>query len=244
VAETRGELLGSPGEPARVESLGLDGGLLTTLRVAGSTDGYGARAFLLSGSLEWLLPLLPGGPSPRARQALSRLRPGRRLAVLHRVLRPAALPPGLGPAALILDAAARPDDAVLLEIQAARHDARKGAAAPADGLKLASAWTLADDGVAGQAAAVARLEAALAGALPFLERHLVHAAGPFLVPHLLHCAEPAVGVAGLPVRSPWKNLLLCGREVVPGLGFEGELYAGLQAAAQVAALLGVKGKPR
>jgi FAD dependent oxidoreductase len=244
VAETRGELLGGPGEPAKVEALGLDGGRLTTLRVAGSTDAFAARAFLLAAPLEWLAALVPGGVSPRAQKALARVRPGRRLAALHRVVRPAALPPGLGSAALVMLPGAPPDQAVLLEIQPARHDARKGAAAPADGARLVSAWTLAGDGEAGAAAAVARLGAALEVALPYLDRHLLHGSGPVLAPHLLVAADPAAGVAGLPVRSPWKNLLLCGREVVPGLGMEGELYAGLQAAAQAAALLGVRGKPR
>lgn len=244
VAETRGELLGSPAEPARVESLGLDGKRLATLRVAGSTDGYGARAFLLSAPLAWLLPLLPGDASPRARKAVERLRPGRRLAALHRVVRPAALPPGLGSAALILGADARPDDVVLVEVLPARRDLRKGAAPPGEEARLISAWTLAGAGDAGAAAAVARLEAALAEAVPFLASHLIHAASPILSPHLFEVDAPAVGVAGLAAHGPWENLLLCGREVVPGLGVEGELYAGLQAAIQVEALLGAKEKPR
>jgi hypothetical protein len=42
------------------------------------------------------------------------------------------------------------------------------------------------------------------------------------------------------VRGPWKNLFFAGREVIPGLGVEGEFYAGIQAAAHVAALLGRK----
>jgi phytoene dehydrogenase-like protein len=244
VAETRGQLLGSPAEPARVEALGLEGGRLTTLRVGGSTDVHGARAFILSAPLTWLLPLLPDGASPRAQKALARVRPGRRLAALHRVVRPAAQPPGLGSAALVLGPEARADEATLIEVVPARHDPRKGAAPPPDGARLVSAWTLAGAGEAGAASAVARLEAALAEAVPFLDRHLLHAAGPLLSPHLFEVEAPAVGVAGLAVQSPWKNLLLCGREVVPGLGLEGELYAGLQAATQVAALLGAKEKPR
>lgn len=244
VAETRGELLGGPGEPARVESIGLDGGRLASLRVAGSTDGFAARAFLLAAPLSWLTPLLPGGVPPRAARILGRLRPGRRLASLHRVVHAAALPPGLGTAALVLPEGTGPGEAVLLEITPARHDPRKGAAPPVEGAQLVSAWALAGEEAQGAGAALGRLEAALASALPYLERHLIHAAPPALVPHLLACDEPAAGVAGLPVRSPWKNLLLCGREVVPGLGMEGELYAGLQAAAQAMALLGVKGKPR
>ncbi len=244
VAETRGELLGTPEAPARVESLGLDGGRLASLRVAGSTDGFGARAFLLAAPLAWLGPLLPGGVPPRAQKALDRLRPGRRLAALHRVVRPAAIPPGLGPAALVLGGGAAAEEAVLLEVQPARHDARKGAAPPAEGARLVSAWTMAGDGEAGAAAALARLDAALEEVLPYLGSHLLHAPAPALLPWQLTCQDPAVGVAGLRVRSPWKNLLLCGREVVPGLGLEGELYAGLQAAAQAAALLGAKGRPR
>jgi hypothetical protein len=42
------------------------------------------------------------------------------------------------------------------------------------------------------------------------------------------------------VRGPWKNLFFAGREVLPGLGIEGEFYAGIQAAGHIAALLGAK----
>jgi hypothetical protein len=244
VAEARGDLLGSPAEPAHVESIGLEGGRLASLRVAGSTDGFAARAFLLAGPLSRLLPLVGEPPSPRAAKVLARLRPGRRLAALHRVVRPAALPPGLGSAALVVPIDARPGEVVLLEIQPARHDARQGAAAPAEGLRLVSAWTVAEDGEDGAQGAAARLQGALDEALPFLTEHLVHAPGLVLSPHLHAVQDPAAGIAGLPVRGPWKNLLLCGREVVPGLGVEGELYASLQAAAQAAALLGVKNRPR
>lgn len=47
------------------------------------------------------------------------------------------------------------------------------------------------------------------------------------------CGFPIVGSFGLtalPVRTPVKNLLLASREVVPGLGLEGELIAALSAA--------------
>jgi hypothetical protein len=84
------------------------------------------------------------------------------------------------------------------------------------------------------------MEAALSALLPFTARHLVHRAAPEPAPHLMAFDEPALGVAGRRTRSPWKNLFLGGREVVPGLGLEGELHAGLQAAAQAAALLRVK----
>ncbi|MBK9518893.1 MAG: NAD(P)-binding protein [Anaeromyxobacter sp.] len=245
VVESRGEVLGSAAEPVRLESLGLEGGRLTTVRLAGSTDAYLARAYVLAAPVGWLLPLLPAAPPARAQRALARVRPGRRLAGLHLVVRPAALPPGLGPAALLLSAAGGPDEAVLVEVAAARREGKAvGPGHPPEAERLVSLWTLAEAGQAPDPAATARLEAALAEVLPFHQRHLVHRAGPLLSPHLLAVDEPALGVAGLPVRSPWKNLLLGSREVVPGLGHEGELYAGLQAAVQVAALLGAKDRPR
>jgi phytoene dehydrogenase-like protein len=244
VTEARGELLGSAAEPARPESIGLEGGRLATLRLAGAGDGYAARAFLLAGPVDGLLRLVAEPPASRAVKALARLRAGRRLASLHRVVRAEALPPGLGTAALRLGADAAPGQAVLLEVLPARPDQRKGAPPAAEGLRLVSAWTVADDGQAGADQAEARLEAALLEALPFPAGHLIHAAGLHLAPHLYVHDVPAAGVGGLPVQGPWKNLVLCGRQVIPGLGLEGELSAAQQAAERTTSLLGVKNKPR
>ncbi|HET9553893.1 MAG TPA: NAD(P)-binding protein [Anaeromyxobacteraceae bacterium] len=243
VAETRGQVIGSAAEPARIESIALDGNRLGAVRLHGSPDAYVARAFVLGGPARSLVPLLPPeAVRGRVAEALARITPGRRLASRHLVLGPAAIPPGLGPAALVL-ADGAPDDAVLVEVAAARREPRKGHAEPAAGERLVSAWTLAPaDGDA--AAALARLDAAIAEAVPFHERHVVHAAAATVVPHLVRVDEPALGVAGLPVRGLWKNLFLASREVVPGLGLEGELYAGLQAAVHAATLLGAKDKPR
>ena len=47
-------------------------------------------------------------------------------------------------------------------------------------------------------------------------------------------------MTGLPCRSPYKNLVFAGREVVPGLGLEGEFHAGVQAAAAAQEILGKK----
>ncbi len=243
VAETRGVVLGTAAEPARVESIAVEGGRLGAVRVAGSPDAYLARAFVLAAPLRWLTGLLGGDAPQRAAKLLGRVRPGRGLVARHLVVRPAALPPALGPAVLVLGEGTPPDEAVLVEVAAARHESRKGHAEPTAGERLVSAWTLAPAG-ADLPGARSRLDAALAEALPFHERHLVHSVSPAPVPHLVTVDQPALGVCGLPVKTPWKNLLLASREVVPGLGQEGELYAGLQAAAHAVALLGGKEKPR
>ncbi|MDH5493485.1 MAG: hypothetical protein OEY14_16140, partial [Myxococcales bacterium] len=45
-----------------------------------------------------------------------------------------------------------------------------------------------------------------------------------------HPVRGALGVCAMPVRMPIRRLLLCGRQVVPGLGMEGRLLAAWSAA--------------
>lgn len=78
--------------------------------------------------------------------------------------------------------------------------------------------------------------------MPFTRGHLLLASIPYLhaepirgnwvVPHPLSQieAKQLLGVEGLHQRTPIKNLILASREVLPGLGVEGELLAGIRAA--------------
>jgi hypothetical protein len=101
-----------------------------------------------------------------------------------------------------------------------------------------------------------RIRTALATAIPFFDRHVVFESIPSLVAAgegepFRDAADPlyaplegsALGVSGLPVQGPYKNLVLANRSVLPGLGIEGEIYAGIQAAAHAAAALGFKDRP-
>jgi phytoene dehydrogenase-like protein len=65
---------------------------------------------------------------------------------------------------------------------------------------------------------------------PYL--HASGVRGSRLMPHpLLRLDEGALlGVTGLPIRAPAKHLFLASREVLPGLGLEGEIMAGMRAA--------------
>ncbi|MEZ4272211.1 MAG: hypothetical protein R3C68_12510 [Myxococcota bacterium] len=47
---------------------------------------------------------------------------------------------------------------------------------------------------------------------------------------------PLLGITGRPQQTPFKNLLHCGRDVLPGLGVEGEYITGLTAADALTAL--------
>jgi len=240
ITEARGEVLGHPDSPAKLEAIEADGRQLTTLRLGGTADVYAARAFVLAGPLAWLRPLVRGEKAEGGKPAAPGPGPGRRLAALHLVLGPGARPPGLGPAALRLGEGEGAGEAVLLELAPARRDPRAAGEPRPAGELTASLWTLAASGSGPDPAATARLEAALEELLPFHQGHLVHRHAPEPVAHLLSVAEPYLGVASPWQRSPWKNLVLGGPELLPGLGQEGEIYAATQAAGRAIALLGVK----
>ncbi|MGB8932707.1 MAG: phytoene dehydrogenase, partial [Anaeromyxobacteraceae bacterium] len=101
-----------------------------------------------------------------------------------------------------------------------------------------------------------RIRSGLAAAIPFFDRHVIFESIPTLAgigdgePYA-DAADPlyapddgaALGVAGIPVQGPLTNLFLASRDVLPGLGLEGELYAGIQAAAHAATALGHKERP-
>jgi phytoene dehydrogenase-like protein len=260
IAESRGELRGGPGEPALATALELDGNKVAAVRLADSPGAHVARAFVIATDAEQLLPLVPAeARDGRGAAALRRVRVARQLVTVNLVVRQTALPPALGENVLALRDAAGGDgldNAVLLQVLPARRDARKtekgaGIEPVADErVVCASGFVAAGEGRAGLESAAARIRDAVADAIPFFERHLVTESAPVLVAeraqpspvHPLYAAEndDRLGVAGLPVRGPWKNLFFAGREVIPGLGIEGEFYAGIQAAGHVAALLGRK----
>jgi phytoene dehydrogenase-like protein len=87
-----------------------------------------------------------------------------------------------------------------------------------------------------------RIDAQLDALMPFTREKRVLRSAPYLdaggvrgsrlMPHPLYSfeSEAVLGVTGLKQRTPAKNILLAGREVLPGLGLEGEFLAGMRAA--------------
>ncbi len=94
-----------------------------------------------------------------------------------------------------------------------------------------------------------RMEGHLEALMPFTRDKRVLRSAPYLDagavrgsrlmphPHYTFETEPVLGVTGLPQHTPAKNLLLAGREVLPGLGLEGEFLAGIRAARLVQEML-------
>ncbi len=263
IAESRGELRGGPGEPVAATGLEIDGNRVAAVRLADSPNAHVARAFIVATDAARLLQLLrPDVQESKAGAALRRVRARRQLLSVNLVVRETALPPALGDNVLALRDAGGGDaldNAVFLQVLPARRDARKGTGEkgpPADAIAdervvCASAFVPAGEKGEDLRAAAARIREAVADAIPFFERHLVAESVPLvgdpvradLPPvHPLYESdvEEPLGIAALSPRGPWKNLFFAGREVVPGLGVEGEFYAGIQAAGHVAALLGRK----
>ncbi|ATB27007.1 desaturase [Melittangium boletus DSM 14713] len=76
---------------------------------------------------------------------------------------------------------------------------------------------------------------------PYLDASAVRGSRLMPHPHYVVDAEAALGVTGLKQQTPTKNLLLAGREVLPGLGLEGEFLAGIRATRLIQEML--KKKP-
>ncbi|HEX5746384.1 MAG TPA: NAD(P)-binding protein [Archangium sp.] len=64
---------------------------------------------------------------------------------------------------------------------------------------------------------------------PYLDAGAVRGSRLMPHPHYVFDTEAVLGVSGLKQHTPTKNLLLAGREVLPGLGLEGEFLAGARA---------------
>jgi phytoene dehydrogenase-like protein len=262
IAESRGELLGHEGAIAIAEGLDFDGNRVTSVRVAGSQDAFSARVFLLATDAPAVRRLLPDAvrTSKRAK-LLDHLRTPQQLLTVNWVVRPEGLPPGLGETAVALgepgeDGVAH---ATLLQVLPARRAPGKAAEKGEARVLCAASFMPAATRDLGEEHLVllaGHMKAAVGETLPFFERHILHQSlpaiaaakerrGSRLMPHPLYEVDlpQTLGVTGLPTVSPWKNLLFAGREVVPGLGIEGEFHAGLQAAAAAGRLLGAKGKP-
>ncbi|HVP66899.1 MAG TPA: NAD(P)-binding protein [Anaeromyxobacteraceae bacterium] len=259
IAESRGDLLGTEDSPVAAESLDVERGRVAAVRLADSDDVYAARAFICATDAQALRRIVPGGGEKLAAQ-LDLVRPVKRLLAVNWVVRTGALPAPLGPAALACGT--QFGDPVLLQVLPALRSGKKSAGEPAaDQCVLAAAAFVPvrtqerdSDRIAEQ---VSRIRSAVAEFLPFFDRQVLHESVPLLassaerrgtrlLPHPLYEIRrgQVLGVTGLPTRSALPNLFFAGREVLPGLGFEGEFHAALQAANRVETYLGKKPKPK
>ncbi len=237
---------------AVAEEVVVEGGRITGLKVLGDLTDYRCR-YLVSGVdtsvLHRLLPL--EGRRRRFDGELDRVRPRETLFSLNIVLPRRAVPVGLGELAVhVTGSETEPTEESLILLE--KFDA-VGEDGPNEDLVViqASSFMPSSRRELGESY-LEELRDRMLGVLradlfPFLDRHLVLTSSPLLtrkgpargarlMPHPLFESdiEAALGVGLLPPRTPYKNLVLACREVLPGLGTEGEFLTGHRAAEVVA----------
>jgi hypothetical protein len=223
-----------------VQALAVEGGRPIGLLVRGS-EATNRAAFLIStlDSAE-LFELLPESLRSGRGEALHTERAAQAVLSVHWVLPAEALPRGLGELALADDVGGI--GACLVQVGPAR---RADARVDEPTLRLVTGATVVPADVEPERvrAQAVRIEEALERLLPFARRQVLARSVPQLDapsprPALLHPLFARPGKApwdglGVPPSTPWSTLIRAGRDVVPGLGLEGELLAALGAVARV-----------
>ncbi len=244
-----GDLLGDEKDPAELEEVIFDGGRFCGVKVAGNSHVYRADCLLVGMDVGSLAAVIPPKVKRRGLSGLlGSVRVRRHIFTINLVVREEGLPLGLKSFGLV-----HPGDEVhgpvLLEVMPSR---KKGRDVPGEKVLCASAFvphgehSNSDERIR---AIGKRIEAAVTSVTPFIEPHVVARSLPYrdarnlkgtpLLYHPLLEVDTAhdLGIAGLPHRTPCKNLFLASHEVIPGLGIEGEFLAALRAAALVQGVL-------
>ncbi len=239
-----GELQGHNSERTVVEELLFEGGHFSGIKLASSPHAFRAKCLIAGTDLESLAALV----SPKIKRTgfanlFQAIQPRRSLLATNLVVKAAGLPLGLKELAMIIsDLLPEP---VLLEIVPAR---KAGEKIPDERILSVASFVHSSEHQASEerlATLVAKLEAVILDLAPFLTPYIVTRSTPyldakflktgkFLYHPLLEIDSPRyLGISGLPHRTPCKNLFLASREVLPGLGVEGEILAGARTATLV-----------
>jgi phytoene dehydrogenase-like protein len=234
------------GEESIVDEVSITG-KVASLRLVSSANEYRARVVIsaIDGSaLRELIP--PAASQGRLTQSFDAVRIRSQLFTLNLVLAPGAVPPGFGSAAVCLPQSSPKN--LFMQIHPVQREGR-----PAEGhsvLQLCAqvpsqTLTLGDDGMAKLRT---ELRESAEEFFPFIDGYVLLESAPSMEqrsagpPPRLHprfeiARKRVLGVTGLPLRTPLRNLVRANREVLPGLGLEGEFLCGVRAAALVARMV-------
>jgi phytoene dehydrogenase-like protein len=226
-----------------VEQLSFDGSKLVGVQLTHSQNVYKAGAVVVATDTGALRRLLPEKKQHgKLSESLERVETRRYLFAVNWVIPQDLLPLGMGEL-LLVEAQDQELGTVLVQV----HPARKSGGEEDPGSRVVCAGIFVpaatrDQGEEHLQGLKARLELELERLIPFARGRLHLSSAPYLdaggmrgsrlLPHPLIAieAERFAGVTGLNPRTPVKNLFLANREVLPGLGVEGELLAGVRAA--------------
>ncbi len=241
--ELGGVVMGRDGGDGFVaESLAFEGSALAGVKLLQSDNVYRAQCVVTATDAGALRRLIED--KKRHRKLLEQLDQSTTrqfLFAVNWVLPADALPRGMGEQLLV-----QADDelsALLVQV----HPARRVGKPDDENLRVVCAGAFVPSsarelGEAHLKSLAEKLNGHLDALMPFAQSQALLTSAPYLdaggvrgsrlMPHPLFGvdAEHRLGVEGLKQRTAIKNLFLANREVLPGLGLEGELLAGLRAA--------------
>ena len=218
-----------------VERLVLEGSGTTGVRLTKTDTIYRAGFVVAAMDLDVLTRLVPEKQRKASLKVLPTVAATRALMTLNLVVPERALPRGLGTLAL-LDTPTLEGGALLLQIgPAMQADHRVMTISVPAPLGLRAGGEPVIRGL------IAQVHAALARVMPFTRPHVTLESTPWIdavhvvagraevAPLFQLDSQSWLGVAGLSTSSPWKRVVLAGRQVLPGLGLEGEVLAAQRA---------------
>ncbi|HZH03824.1 MAG TPA: desaturase, partial [Myxococcaceae bacterium] len=238
-----GDILDADGDESSVaEAFVFDGSKLAGISVLNAEAVYRAQCVVGATDSQAMRRLIPDKKAQKKlADTLDVSTTKRFMFTVNWVISADALPCGMGELVLMdtQDPALGP---MLIQV----HSARKADGKEDPALRVVCAGAFVPSGTRdlGEAhlkSLAASISKHLGALMPFADRNRELVSAPYLdaggvrgsrlMPHPLYeIALPALlGVTGLSQRTPLKNFFLANREVLPGLGLEGEFMAGLRA---------------
>jgi hypothetical protein len=225
----------------KAQAISVKRGKVAGVVFAGHPEPFGCKHVLCGMGADRVVQMLDGDKPPKRLLEAAELRPAYHRYLLHLVAPLDALPDALGPYSFAVRDRSRPlEGANALAIHLADGYGQHA---------VLSVEALAPDP---SPAALARLRSEVLSHLdalfPFVERHLllIHSPHDGVAPERADVAdkpspstpdpvwemarERALGICGIPHSTGIKHLHLASRQVLPGLGLEGELHTGWGAA--------------
>lgn len=217
-----------------VERLVLEGAT-TGVRLTKNDTVYRAGFVVAATDLDVLTRLVPEKQRKASAKLLPSVAATRALLTVNLVLPERALPRGLGTLAL-LDAPGLDGGALLLQVSPASQADQRVMT-----ICVPAPLALRAGGEPAIRALMAQVHAALGRVMPFTKDQVILESTPWIdaahvvsgraevAPLFKLPADAWLGVAGVTTSSPWKRVVMAGRQVLPGLGFEGEVLAAQRA---------------
>lgn len=232
----------------QIELMVLEGKTAVGIRLRRNETSYRAGALVAACDLLTWGPLIPEARRGPVQKLAALVPSTRALFTTHVVVPESAVPRGLGSLALI-ESSDTELGTVLAAVTHARKNGHDSATERVVSLTVRAPLGLKAGGEPAVQALAARVWSSVRDVLPFTRKHALVSSSPWADSQrvVAGLVEPwptfdlperaPLGVAGLPTSTPWPRLFNASRQVLPGLGLEGEALAAQRAITAVEKLL-------